>query len=148
MKYQEFQPAHRLRHFIKCFYYFEATDAAPMNDVVFPGGTMELIFNLGYGLWKVASHEKFQTTPKIELWGQLTRPLPVRSEGKNKMLGVRLSGRGAAAILHSDLNEFNDSVTDGYDVLGKDISYLRERLLESEDLRKRISILETFLTGR
>ena len=50
---------------------------------------MEVIFNMGEGIWKVKIDDTFYTTPAIELWGQITKPLLIKSVGKNTMLGIR-----------------------------------------------------------
>jgi AraC-like DNA-binding protein len=148
MKYQEFIPSDRLRAYVKCFYFFESETETPFEDIVFPGGSMEIIFNLGESIWKTISKGNYQKTPQIELWGQITRPLPVKSEGKNKMLGIRFYTHGAAPFFNEDLYELNDQVSDARDLLGNSINELHAILLETDSLNKRIGLLEHFLLSR
>ncbi|GHN01984.1 AraC family transcriptional regulator [Cytophagales bacterium WSM2-2] len=148
MKYTEFAPCERLTTYIKCFYFFESDDSTDISDIVFPGGNMEIIFNLGEGIWKTASRGIYHQTPKIELWGQITRPLPVRSEGKNRMLGIRFYSHGASSFLKEELWEFNDQVSDASDLLGKSVRQLREKLLEVSNLPQRIELIECYLLER
>lgn len=148
MQCKEFLPSERLRPYIKCFYFFESDQEAEIEDIVFPGGSMELIFNLGSGLWKTVSRGSYQKTPAIELWGQLTKPLPVKSEGKNRMLGIRFYTHGAAFFLKEDLWELNDRVLDARDILGNSVGELHELLLETDSLHQRIALIERFLLTR
>lgn len=148
MLYNEFLPSEHLRPYIKTFYFFESEKEAEVEDVVFPGGSMELIFNLGNGIWKTASKGVFHKTPAIELWGQLTQPLPVKSEGKNKMLGIRFYTHGAAFFLKEDLWELKNRVFDARDVLGNSVHQLRELLLETDSLHQRLELVERFLINR
>lgn len=148
MQYKEFAPSERLKPYVKCFYFFESDKANEVEDTVFPGGNMELIFNLGSGIWKTASKGTYHQTPNIELWGQLTRPLPVKSEGKNKMLGIRFYTHGAAFFLKEDLWELNDHVFDARDVLGNPVSQLHALLLEASSLNQRLELIEKFLLNR
>lgn len=148
MQYKEFTPSERLRPYIKCFYFFESDRETEVEDIVFPGGNMELIFNLGSGIWKIASKGVYHQTPAIELWGQLTKPLPVKSEGKNRMLGIRFYTHGAAFFLKEDLWELNDRVFDARDILGRPINQLHAMLLEALSLTQRLELIEAFLLDR
>jgi AraC-like DNA-binding protein len=116
-----------------------------MEDTIFPGGNMEIIFNLGDGGWQTAPGGEFLTTPPVELWGQITQPLPVRSFGKNTMLGAKFFSHTAAYFLHTEVWEFNDQVADLRDLLGRPVKELHARLLETPVLSKRVGLLEGFL---
>ena len=142
MRYFEFLPCPGLRRYVKCYYLFESDSPAEVEDTVFPSGIVEIIFNLGEGIWKTAPDGSFHKTPSIELWGQVTRPLPVRSVGKQIMMGIRLY---AHAPLYGVLN---DQVLDAGDVLGGDIRELHARLLETRLPAERIALIEWFLLRR
>ena len=58
------------------------------------------------------------TTPSIELWGQIIKPLPVKSIGKNTMLGIRFFPHAAAYFLNDKIGLFNNQVIDLSDVSG------------------------------
>jgi AraC-like DNA-binding protein len=143
MQYREFTPGEKLKPYIKCYYVFEG-DALTIEDTVFPGGHLEIIFNLGEGIWETRGGGAFQKTPRIELWGKLTRPLPVRSHGKNKMLGVKFYDHSAACFLKEHLSELNDHVFDAHDLMGNAIHHLHVRLLETTSLLTQISLIESF----
>jgi AraC-like DNA-binding protein len=148
MKYQEIIPGERLRPYVKCFYIFESESNAELNDTVFPGGHMEIIFNLGEGIWKSSVNEIFQTTPQVELWGQITQPLHIKSLGKHTMLGIRFFTHSAAYFLNEEVWEFNDQVSDLKDLLGPSVRTLHSRLMDIPDLHKRIELIENFLVER
>jgi len=74
MIFKEIIPGLKLQPYIKCFYYYESDSDSSYDDIVFPSGTMEVIFNLGAGNWKSKADDTFHTTPPIELWGQITKP--------------------------------------------------------------------------
>lgn len=65
MYYQEIIPGERLRPYIRCYYIFESENNVPLEDIVFPGGHMEIIFNLGEGFWQSAVNNVFCTTPPL-----------------------------------------------------------------------------------
>ncbi|HVI45299.1 MAG TPA: helix-turn-helix transcriptional regulator [Chitinophaga sp.] len=145
MKYQEIAPGEQLRPYVKCYYIFESEANIELDDTVFPGSHMEIIFNLGEGIWQSSVNKVFYTTPQVELWGKLTQPLPVRASGKNVMLGVRFYAHSAAYFLQDELSQFNDQVSDLRDLLGEPVRTLHARLREVSQLSKRIALIETFL---
>jgi AraC-like DNA-binding protein len=148
MHYQEIPPGEKLKPYIKCYYLFESDTTIELEDTVFPGGQMEVIFNLGEGVWKLAANETFYTTPAIELWGQITKPTAVRSLGKNRMLGIRFFAHSAAYFFEQDMFELNDQVADAMDVLGNPVRVLHLQLLETPALNQRIQLIEQFLLQR
>jgi len=157
MKYREIMPDLRLRSYIKCYYIYESSSDVAFEDTVFPSGCMEIIFNLGSGKWQTAGGEGLVTTPPIELWGQITQPLAIRSSGKNIMLGVRFLPHGAACFFREKLDRFNDCVLDLRDVAGSEVGMdthdttgmavdaLYTRLVETTAWSVRIGLLEEFL---
>ncbi|QIP16515.1 helix-turn-helix transcriptional regulator [Spirosoma aureum] len=148
MKYQEFTPTGRLSAYVQCIYLFESDQLTGVDDIVFPGGSMEVIFNLGSGVWKTASQGLYRPTPVIELWGQLTKPLPIRSEGKNQMLGVRFYTHAITSFFREEIWELNDQVCNAIDFFGKSIYHLHERLLDTPLLTHRIDLVEQYLLSR
>jgi AraC-like DNA-binding protein len=144
MTYREIKPGHLLKAFVKCYYIYEASSAARFDDYVFPSGSAELIFNLGDGNWQIAGGGGFVTTPLVELWGQVTIPLVVRSVGKNTMLGIRFFPHGASVFLKENLDALNNQVVDFRDV-SKPVKTLYSRLQETADWSERIDLVEEFL---
>jgi AraC-like DNA-binding protein len=145
MTYYEMKPGKALQPYVKCYYVYGSATAAAFEDTVFPSGCMELIFNLGSGHWQTFTGDTFVTTPPIELWGQLNRPLPIRSTGRNTMLGIRFHPHAAAGLLSDKISAFNNQVVDYSAVAGGTINTLYARLLETSSWQKKIALIETFL---
>jgi AraC-like DNA-binding protein len=148
MKYKEILPGEKLRPYVKCYFMFESETAVELEDTVFPGGFMEIMFNLGEGIWKSSANNKFHTTPPIELWGQLTKPLAIQAKGKNTMLGIRFFPHSAAYFLKEEVWEFNDQIADLRDLLGASARTLHARLMDARDPGTRVALIENFLWNR
>lgn len=148
MPFTEIIPSLPLRPFVKGLYWYEADDEGSFSDIVFPSGQMELIFNLGDGRWHTQQKSNFFQTPAIELWGQLSKPLPIRSEGKNCMLGVRFYPYSAAYFFREDLSQLTNEIVDGAAVFGISLQDLHQQLLDTGDLPTRVQLLENYLAGR
>jgi AraC-like DNA-binding protein len=145
MTYREIKPGKPLQPYVKCYYVYESDTNVAFEDKVFPSGSTEIIFNLGSGNWHTLSGETFDTTPPVELWGQLVKPLSIKSTGRNTMLGIRLLPHGAAAILNDNISLFNNQVSSFSDVNGKAVSTLHSQLFEARSWSKRIALVEAFL---
>jgi AraC-like DNA-binding protein len=148
MDYREITPEDRLKPFIKCFYIFHSDSEVEFEDVVFPSGFTEIVFNLGPGSWASAVGNGYKVTPQIELWGQVTKPMPIKSKGKHLILGVRFFPHSAGYFLREEIEQFNNAVSDLSDVLGNSVKTLHTRLLETNDLINRIKLIEIFLLKR
>lgn len=145
MAYQEIKPGPTLVPYVKCYFTYESASDTTLEDTVFPSGCMEVIFNLGSGKWQSTAGNGFVTTPAIELWGQLTRPLAIRSIGRNTMLGIRFWPHGAARFLKDGIEQFNNQIIDYGDVSGTAVQTLHAQLLELYTWDERVALLEAFL---
>ena len=148
MAYNEFIPGETLKQYVKCYYVYESDTSDVFEDKAFATGCIEVMFNLGNGLWQTASGDKFITTPHVELWGQIIRPLAFTSIGKNIMFGIRFYPHTASLFLNDDLDLFNDHVTDFTAVAGKSVRILHSRLLETTLPDKQVQLVEEFLLKR
>ncbi len=145
MKYNEIRPDNRLRQYVKCYYTYESETSLPFDDTVFPSGTMEIIFNLGKGQWQTAVGETFVTTPGVEFWGQIIRPLPIRSVGENSMLGIRFLPHGAACFFNESVSLYNNQVVDFCDLPDSEGRRLHSELQEMTGWGKRLELVEGYL---
>lgn len=145
MPYREIIPGKQLQPYVKHYYLFESDNATAYTDTVFPVGSMEMVFNLGEGIWQFEENNRYYTTPQTEFWGQITRPLPIRSEGRHCMLGVRLYPHTAGVFLKEDLVRLNNQITDLRDLFGRQIDPLHAQLRETPGLKDRIGLIERFL---
>jgi AraC-like DNA-binding protein len=148
MEFKHFAPSDILKPYIRYYYIFESDSDAEFEDTVFPSGDMEAIFNLGEGTWESSVENKFHKTPQIELWGQITKPLAIRSRGKHTMLGIKFFTHSAAYFFNDGIGVFNDQVSDLGDIIGSPVKNLHAQLLETKDEDKRIGLIEIFLLKR
>ncbi|MGG7662719.1 helix-turn-helix domain-containing protein [Dyadobacter sp. BHUBP1] len=148
MEFQYFQPAKALAPYIRHYYQFASSDNAAYEDTVFPSGNTEVIFNLGGGIWESFQDNAFRKNPAIELWGQITRPLAIRSSGAHLMLGVRFFTHGTPFAIDDEIGIFNDQVSDLTNVMGGDIRDLHGRLLEAQSIDMRITLLDNFFASK
>ncbi|WP_333820448.1 helix-turn-helix transcriptional regulator [Ohtaekwangia sp.] len=145
MTYQEFTPAENLRAFVKCYYVCEYDTNTIVHDKAFATGCMEVMFNLGGGSFQTGRENRFDTTPGIELWGQIITPLEFKSLGKNKMLGIRFYPHTASIMLNDRIDIFNDHVSDFRAAAGADVLHLHEQLLNAPSLQQQLALLDSFL---
>ncbi|MDN5287840.1 MAG: hypothetical protein JWR38_4114 [Mucilaginibacter sp.] len=145
MEFKHFLPSDILKPYVRHYYIFESDSSAEFEDAVFPSGDMEAIFNLGEGTWESSVENKFIKTPKIELWGQVTKPLAIRSKGKHTMLGIKFFTHSASYFFNDEIGVFNDQISDLGDLMGSPVRILHAQLLETKDQDKRIALIETFL---
>lgn len=145
MIFKEILPGVKLQPYIKCLYYYESDSDRSYDDIVFPSGTMEVIFNLGAGNWRSKTDDAFYTTPPIEFWGQITKPLAIQSLGRNVMLGIRFYPHSASYFFNEHVSEFNNKIVDAADVFGPSLRTLHDKLLETPDLNAKVALIEAYL---
>ncbi|MBC7922372.1 MAG: helix-turn-helix transcriptional regulator [Ferruginibacter sp.] len=148
MNFLQFAPSAILRPYVKQYFFFQSNLERAFEDIVFPSGDMEVIFNLGDDTWETFGENRFRKTPPVELWGQITRPLAIRLAGQQTLLGIKFFTHSAAYFFDEGLNEFNNRVYDLHEVLGHSVKILHSRLLEARETKARITLIEQFLLKR
>jgi len=148
MEFRQFLPSDILKPYIKCFYIFESDADIEFDDTVFPSGNMEVVFNLGEGTWESSVENKLFKTPQVELWGQITKPLAIKSKGRHTMLGIKFLTHSAAYFFKDEIGVFNDRVSDLCDIIGSSVKTLHSQLLEITETKRRIALIENFLLKR
>jgi AraC-like DNA-binding protein len=148
MLFQEIKPSAALKPFVKCFYFYDSGPLDAFSDTVYPSGNMEMVFNLGNGHWQFHKNNDFYTTAPVELWGQVTKPLAVKSTGANTMLGIRFYSHSMAYFSEENMKALNNDTIDAADLFGPTLRTLHTQLLDTTDLRTRITLLEQYLLAR
>lgn len=148
LNYQEYIPSEALRSYVKCYYLYESDAGRPITDRAFATGCVEIMFNLDGAQWETEKKGQYIQTARIEIWGQIVRPLPLRLTGKSQMMGIRFHPYGAALFFREDMNLFNDQVLDLGSIPGTSVESLYEQLVNTIHMGTRISLIETFLTQR
>jgi len=147
-EYEEIQPAKELREYVKCYFIVRIENYFDFSDIKYPSGQIELAFNLGESSWQSEIGNKKQTDPQVELLGQMTGPILIKSPGKTLMLGIRFYSYAAGYFFDYALEEFSNQINDLRDVMGKSVKELHEKLLNEPDMSNRITIVERFLLKR
>ncbi len=119
-----------------------------IGDTIFPSGYVEIVFNLGEAVWQSTAKNGFQTDPPVEFLGQITKPMAIRANGKNDLLGVRFYAHAISFFLDCDMWELNDEIADMRDILQEPIQALQEKLLNETSFNKKIELVENFLLNR
>lgn len=148
LNYQEYVPSETLRSYVKCYYLYESDAGHPVLDRAFATGCIEIMFNLDGAQWECQKDGKYNQTARIEIWGQVIRPLPLRLKGKSQMMGIRFHPYGAALFLRDDMSLFNDQIVDLGSVMGEPVERLYEQLANAPHIGTRITLIEAFLTQR
>ncbi|MBC8085102.1 MAG: helix-turn-helix transcriptional regulator [Hymenobacter sp.] len=148
MHFLQFAPSAVLKPYVKQYFLFQSNLENAFEDIVFPTGDMEAIFNLESETWQTFGENKFHKTPPVELWGQVTRPLAIRLAGQQTLLGIKFFTHSAAFFFDEGLNEFNNRVYDLREVLGNSVKVLHSQLLEERETKARIALIEQFLQKR
>ena len=148
MNYQEYIPSEALRSCVKCYYVYESDAQQLVDDKAFATGCVEIMLNLDGEQWQTQSNGKFIQTSKVELWGQILRPLPLKLTGKSSMLGIRFHPFGAALFFNEEVSLFNDQVIDLRSLMGKSVDDLYKVLQDANELTERLKLIEDFLLNR
>lgn len=148
LEYKEFPPAAPLRKYVQCYFTFQLKERVDFSGMKYPNGQIEIGFNLGDSLFTSQVGQRKQADPLVELLGQLSRPMLIKSPGNTFMLGIRFYSYTACYFLDSPLDAFNNHIIDLRDVIGVKMKTLYEQLLNEPDLNNRIGILDNYLLGR
>jgi hypothetical protein len=131
MVFRKFLPSVALKQYVKYYYVFQSDVCLAFGDTVFPSGDMELIFNLGEGEWELETGNEFIKNPPMEFWGQVTRPLQIKSSGRHTMLGIRFRTHTAACFFNDEPGKYNNQVLDAAAIIGATIKPLGWRYPDS-----------------
>jgi len=148
MLYKEYIPSKALQQYVKCYYLSESDNHISIEDKAFATGCIEVMFNLGSGKWQTSVDGDFITTPSIELWGQIIKPLAFRSLGSNRMFGIRFYPHTASVFLDDEISLFSDRVSDFAEIAGKQVKTLHEKLLKAKSPGELIHLTEEYLLQR
>ncbi len=144
MRYTETVPCDELSPFINCFWSIEDSSECELNDISFPDGCVEIIFNIGSPMFRAPEDHPFEKNPAVELIGQMTQSYRIKSVGKKHLIGVRFYPHTAACFLFENISKLNNSIFNAEDVLGSQIKDLQEKLINAPDENRRILFLQNF----
>ena len=148
MTYQEFKPKGILKDFIQCYFTCETETNVVSEDKVFASGSIEIMFNLGATRKQFSLNGNLMTEPDIQLWGQVLKPITIKSLGKHSIFGIRFFSHTAICFFNEAIEQFNDTVFNLEDVIGNKVNEVHSKLLASHTTIQKIEIIEDFLIKR
>jgi len=148
MDYQEFKPKGILKDFIQCYFICETETNVLSEDKVFASGSVEIMFNLGATRKQFSLNGNLITEPAIQLWGQVLKPVGIKSLGKHSIFRIRFFSHTAICFFNEAIEQFNDAVFNLEDVIGNKVNEVHSKLLEAHTITQKIEITEHFLIER
>lgn len=148
MNYREFKPKGILKDFVQCYFTCETETDILSEDKVFASGSIEIMFNLGATRKQFSINGHLITEPDIQLWGQVLKPVEIRSLGKHSVFGIRFFSHTVICFFNEAIEQFNDAVFNLEDVIGKKVNEIHSKLSEAPTTAQKIEIAEHFLYDR
>jgi AraC-like DNA-binding protein len=148
MNYREFKPTGILKDFVQCYFICETETDVLSEDKVFASGSIEIMFNLGATRKQFSLNGNLITEPDVQLWGQVLKPVEIKSFGKHSIFGIRFFSHTALCFFNEAIEQFNDAVFNLEDVIGNKANEIYSKLLESHTIAQKIEITENFLKER
>ena len=148
MNYQEYKPKGILKDFIQCYFTCETETDVLSEDKVFASGSIEIMFNLGATRKQFSINGNLSTEPGIQLWGQVLKPVAIKSFGKHSIFGIRFFAHTAICFFNEAIEQFNDAVFNLEDVIGNKVNEVHSKLLEADTITRKIEVTEHFLNER
>jgi AraC-like DNA-binding protein len=128
LHFQLLAPAPDLRPFIRHYWTLTGHTASSAMHPVFPDGCAEIVLNLGPLAHEILPSGRPVVQPAALFVGQMTRPVHLSPGPSLRMIGVKLTPWGAAALLGDESVRVRD-VTAALDDLGPNqFRHLAERL--------------------
>ena len=148
MNYQEFKLKGTLKDFIQCYFTCETETNVLSEDKVFASGSIEIMFNLGATRKQFSLNGNLITEPDVQLWGQVLKPVAIKSLGKHSIFGIRFFSHTAICFFNEAIEQFNDAVFNLEDVIGNKVNEVHSKLLASHTIIQKIEITERFFKGK
>ncbi len=115
MLFRRYRPAYPLSSFIQNFWLYEGYESGQSTEIIFPSGTVELVFNLRedeFRIYRSAKPGEFERYSGAIVSGPYGRPFGTDSAEETSVMGVHFYPGGASPFLHSPARELADSHTD------------------------------------
>jgi AraC-like DNA-binding protein len=140
MVLKKIKPFVQLQPYIDCYYLLEGAFAEPINDVFFPDGCVEVVFNVG---WDFYRHEEKEHWAKVI--GQITQPLKIKVEGKGKSFGIWFYPHTFSLFSKISVAELNDKALHLEAIFSVDFIHFVGECLQNNEIEKLIKKVDTYL---
>jgi len=120
------------------------------RNLILPDGAVEMIINLGdpQTLCALDDPNKRRVFRRAWISGERLEPILIDEIGYVHLAGIRLRPGGGWPFLGIPMREFSGQVIELEDILGQQISELRDRLGEETRDNARFDLLEAWLRAR
>ena len=148
LSYSQYYPSTELANYIDCYWVFRAPfmSLSPLERLI-PGGRTELILNLGDPMQFLSGNDLSDgiIIRQTHVMGQRSRIYYTKQTGDTHLLGVRFKPGGISAFTKVHASVFLNHLIAAEDVLGTEIKFWEERLLEKPNDSDRINLLDRLL---
>jgi AraC-like DNA-binding protein len=130
----------QLQSYIYCYYLLEGEVAEPINDVFFPDGCVEVVFNVGWDFYRNDEKEHW-----AKVIGQITKPLKIKLEGKGRSFGIWFYPHTFSIFSKLSLMELNDKIVHLEAIFNADFINSVGEHLQNDDIQELIKIVDNYL---
>ncbi len=150
MTYRTFEPHPDLTALVNCYWTLEVPAQQDVErQLIVPDGYIEMAFILGDDIMRYTSEDDFILQPREMILGQITRQFYIKPTGAVDSFAVRFYPYGFANITRVGIHTLSNTETPLAVVFGEEASRsLAQRVIEAENTRARITIVEGFLMDR
>lgn len=143
MKYSRFVPNPNLQRLVDCYWIVEGNDMS--SQKIIPDGFPELIFHFG-DPYNILGNDQTMVRQSLAIAaGQLDNPIVLQPSGKSGVFGIKFKPAGMWKILKCDMHELTNQTYDLYDVAGKNILELTNRINTCSSYIEMIDVVDNYL---
>lgn len=144
MHYESFAPSEHLKDLVKEYWIFENEDPSKHTQKIIPDGFSEIIIHYGdpylinlNGRWEMQSSLLFSS--------QISKFFFLENTGSSGMIGIKLHPSAFYKLFLKDLTSSVDHVFPLEEIVGKDISILREIVTSSKSIAAKVKLAESWI---
>ena len=144
-------PRFPLDRFIELFVHFERAEHAHTVDRFLPNGDTEILIDFHDApqfIYDNNSLKEIQACNRIWASGVRTEPITIPSGNGASMMVISFKKGMAYPFFPFPMSEIADSVVDADLVWGEEFALVREQMLETNDVDRRVTLMEDFLFER
>ena len=138
-----YQPREELRPYVR--YYWVLESDAPFSVLTFPIGCPQMIFHRRTPLF---IPELSSRQDKFTISGQVNFPAHIASDGDTEMIVAVFYPHTIGMFIDTPPSAFYNKEISGYDIGNKQLNLLADRIFDSMDSERAISLIEEWLTAR
>ena len=143
----QFFPSDILRPYVKS-YTVITIDRDLVDEVFYPSGYVDLVINISEGNATTIIDGRSRDLPEVELLGHLTLPSRLTVSKGTSVLIARLYPYAGSLFFPNPMNEFTNYATNAYGIFSREVYDLYSSMMEADDLKNKIAVLDRFLVRK